>query len=170
MEDSREEIWERANLFAAEYGRNLIGQLGHGYDGSVFATARQSAIKVLRFQRLYERERDVYLRLHSQSVVDVAGFAVPQLIHHDDRLWIVEMGIVEMGIVSPPFVLDFAGAYLDRRPDYPDDVMEEWQAEKLEQFGDERWEFVQNIMAHFARMGIYLADVKPGNISFAESD
>ena len=163
MEDCREEIWERANLFAAEYGRNLIGQLGHGYDGSVFATERQSAIKVLRFQRLYERERDVYLRLRSQAIVEVAGFAVPQLIHHDDRLW-----IVEMGIVSAPFVLDFAGAYLDKRPDYPDDVMEEWQAEKLEQFGEERWKIVQNIMAHFARMRIYLADVKPGNITFAE--
>jgi hypothetical protein len=101
MEDWREEIWERANLFAAENGRTLIGQLGYGYDGSVFATERQSAIKVLRFQRLYERERDVYLRLRSQSIVEVAGFAVPQLIHHDDRLW-----VVEMGIVSPPFVLD----------------------------------------------------------------
>ena len=71
--------------------------------------------------------------------MEVAGFAVPQLSHHDDRLW-----VVEMGIVSPPFVLDFAGAYLDRRPDYPDDVMEEWQAEKLEQFGEERWQIVQS--------------------------
>lgn len=110
MEDWRGEIWERAELFAAENGRTLIGQLGYGYDGNVFATERQSAIKVLRFQRLYERERDVYLRLRSRSIIDVAGFAVPQLIHHDDRLW-----VVEMGIVSPPFVLDFAGAYLDRR-------------------------------------------------------
>ena len=93
----------------------------------------------MRFERLYQRERDVYLRLRSQSIVEVAGFAVPQLIHHDDRLW-----VVEMGIVSPPFVLDFAGAYLDRRPDYPDDVMEEWQAEKLEQFGEERWQIVQS--------------------------
>ena len=164
MEDWREEIWERANLFAAENGRSLIGQLGYGYDGNVFATERQSAIKVLRFRRLYERERDVYLRLQSQSIVEVAGFSVPQLIHYDDRLC-----VVEMGIVSPPFVLDFAGAYLDKRPDFPDEVMEEWQADKLEQFGEERWQIVQNVMAHFARMGIYLADVKPGNISFAES-
>ena len=86
MEDWREEIWERANLFAAKNGRSLIGQLGYGYDGNVFATERQSAIKVLRFQRLYERERDVYLRLQSRSIVEVAGFSVPQLIHHDDHL------------------------------------------------------------------------------------
>lgn len=113
MEDWRDEIWERANLFAAKNGRSLIGQLGYGYDGNVFATERQSAIKVLRFQRHYERERDVYLRLESRSIVEVAGFSVPQLIHHDDHLW-----VVEMGIVSPPFVLDFAGVYLDQRPDY----------------------------------------------------
>ena len=163
MEDWRDEIWERANQYAAEQGRILIGQLGYGYDGSVFATEQQSAIKVLRFERLYQRERDVYLRLLSEAIIDIAGFSVPQLIHHDDRLW-----VVEMGIVAPPFVLDFAGAYLDRRPDYPDDVMEEWQQEKLEQFGAERWNVVQLVMAHFARMGIYLADVKPGNIMFAE--
>ena len=72
MEEWRQEILERANQFAAENGRSLIGQLGYGYDGSVFAT--------------------------------------------------------------------------------------------------ERWTIVQKIMAHFARMGIYLADVKPGNITFAESD
>jgi len=129
----------------------------------VFATERQSAFKVLRFERLYQRERDIYLRLQSRLILDVAGFAVPQLIHHDDRLW-----VVEMGIVSRPFVLDFAGAYLDRRPDYPDEVLEEWQEEKLEQFGAERWDVVQQVMAHFAGMGIYLADVKPGNIMFAE--
>jgi hypothetical protein len=93
------------------------------------------------------------------------GFAVPQLIHHDARLC-----VVEMAIVSPPLVLDFAGAYLDRRPDCPNDVMEEWHADKLEQFREERRETVQRIMGHFARIGIYLADVKPGNITFAESD
>ena len=33
MQDWREDLWERANLFAAENGRSLIGQLGHDYDG-----------------------------------------------------------------------------------------------------------------------------------------
>ena len=42
------------------------------------------------------------------------------------------------------------------------------RTDKLEQFGAERWEIVQEVMAHFARMGIFLADVKPGNIMFAE--
>ncbi len=73
-----------------------------------------------------------------------------------------------MEIVSPPFVLDFAGAYLDQRPDYPDDVLEEWMEDKRLQFGDERWDIVQSIMAAFRGFGIHLADVKPGNIMFAD--
>lgn len=162
MEDKREEIGERVSQDAAEQGRLIIGQLRYGYDGIVFEAERQSAFKVLRLVRMHEHERDIYLRLYSRLIRDVAGFAVPQLTHHDDHLW-----GVDMGIVSPPFMLDFAGAYLAQRPDYPDDVLEEWQDEKLEQFGADRWDAVQEMMAHFAGMGIYLADVKPGNIMFA---
>ena len=96
-----------------------------------------------------------------RAITEVLGFAVPQLIDFDERL-----EIVEMTIVSPPFVLDFAGAALDRRPQFPEDVLAEWQAEKAEQFG-ERWPTVRLIMSSFAGLGIYLADVKPGNIEFA---
>lgn len=105
------------------------------------------------------KERDVYLRLKHHDIASVEGAQIPALIDHDDELW-----IVEMQIVSPPFVLDFAGAYLDRAPDWPDDVLLEWQEEKAEQFGDD-WDRVQSIMATLRGHGIYLADVKPGNIT-----
>lgn len=82
------------------------------------------------------------------------------MLNADDELW-----VVEMEIVSPPFVLDFAGAYLDAPPDFPDEIMEDWRAEKREQFG-ERWNQVQDVMREFRRIGIFLADVKPGNIMF----
>jgi hypothetical protein len=111
---------------------------------------------------LYQRERDIYLRLRNRGVGRILEFKVPKLWHFDDQLW-----VIEMEIVSPPFVLDFAGAYLDRPPDFPDDVMEEWRKEKREQFGD-RWAQVQDILREFRKMGIYLADVKPGNIMFRE--
>ena len=45
--------------------------------------------------------------------------------------------------------------------------MEEWMAEKAEQFG-ERWSKVQALMWGFSKLGIYLADVKPGNIEFGD--
>lgn len=70
-----------------------------------------------------------------------------------------------MEIVAPPFVLDFAGAYLDDRPNFPADVMWDWRREKSAQFGDD-WPRVQSIMAELAGHGVHLADVKPGNITF----
>jgi len=81
---------------------------------------RHSAVKVLKFQPLYERERNAYFRLRERGVVEVLGCNVPQLIEHDDDLW-----IVEMSVVTRPFVLDFAGAYLDFPPDYPRELVEE---------------------------------------------
>ena len=50
-------------------------------------------------------------------------------------------------------------------PDFPKSVMARCQREKRQQFGA-NWDRVQSIMANLRRYGIYLADVKPGNISF----
>ena len=167
MLEWQQQAANRVEKYALLNNRRLNPNLrfGWGYDGIVLGTTIGSAIKGFGFERLFQRERDVYLRLAEFDVDGIMGFNVPRLLAYDDALL-----CIEMEVVSPPFVLDFAGAYLDQRPDYPDEVMEEWQADKLEQFGEERWLIVQNIMAHFARMGIHLADVKPGNITFAESD
>lgn len=162
MANWREELVARTERYCQRYDCKIEAELGFGYDGIVFSTACQSAIKVLRYEALYQRERDVYLRLAENDVLDICGFRVPEFLRGDDELW-----VVEMRIVSPPFVLDFAGAYLDVPPDFPDEVMQEWRAEKREQFG-ERWPIVQAIMREFRKLGIYLADVKPGNIMFRD--
>jgi len=124
MGDSR----ENAKRYAAARDRQLVRELGAGYDGSVFATDRMTAIKSFEFTRLFERERDIYLRLFELRLTEVEDCTIPELIDYDDKLLIVEMQIVQ-----PPFVLDFAGAYLDTPPDYPDDVYTEWLIEKEEQ-------------------------------------
>ena len=90
------------------------------------------------------------------------GFQVPELLDYDDTLQ-----VIEMTIVAQPFVLDFAGAYLDKLPDYPEEVWEEWRSEKREQF-ESRWGEVQAIIGAFRRYGIFLVDVNPGNIAFRE--
>jgi hypothetical protein len=154
------DLFKRAAQYASRCGCVLEKPLGYGFDGTVFSTNRQSAVKVFKYERLYRRELDVYSRLRHHSVTHLRQFAVPELVGSDDELW-----IVEMTIVRPPFVLDFAGAYLDRPPDYPHEVMEQWRADKAEQFED-RWPEVQRVMREFAAWGIYLADVKPGNIEF----
>jgi hypothetical protein len=158
----RDSLILRAHRYTERHDRTIRHELGFGYDGIVFSTSCQSAIKVLRYEPLYVRERDVYFRLQENAVTNVIGFDVPNMTNCDDELW-----VIEMGIVSPPFVPDFAGTYLDRAPDFPDEVMEDWQAGKKEQFGD-RWGVVQDVMREFRKLGIYLADVKPGNIMFRE--
>jgi len=72
-----------------------------------------------------------------------------------------------MTIVKRPFVLDFAGAHLDARPEFSAEIWADWEAEKREQFED-RWPMVEKILAAFEEFGIYLLDVSPGNIGFVD--
>jgi len=75
---------------------------------------------------------------------------------------------VEMTIVQPPFVLDFASAYLDEAaPEFPEDVMEEWLASKKEEFGS-NWARAAGVLAALRRLGIHMTDVHPGNIKFGD--
>jgi len=95
------------------------------------------------------------------EVVEVLGHNVPQLCGVDESL-----RVVEMLIVQPPFLLDFASAYLDYPPDFSDEVLEEWQHAKREEFGD-RWGTVLVMLKVLENdYGIYMVDVHPGNISF----
>jgi hypothetical protein len=71
-----------------------------------------------------------------------------------------------MSIVSPPFILDFAGAYLDKRPPFDAEQLAEWDRDKMEQF-EGRWREVRSALAHLQGCGIYLNDVKPGNVEFS---
>jgi len=153
------EIKDRIETYCHRSQRSLAKQIGFGYDGLVFETNQKSAVKGLKHQQLHRQERDVYLRLAEYDMTVVRDCQIPTMLGRDDELW-----VVEMEIVSPPFVLDFAGAYLDFPPEYPDDVLAAWRTEKREQYGED-WPWVQDIMRDLASIGIYLADVKPGNIT-----
>jgi len=158
------EAIERAKAYAKQRAVGLVEQLGAGLDGIVFATGSQTAIKALRYEELYAREKAIYARLSELHVEQVEGFNVPRVLDFEDSLW-----VIEMEVVRPPYVLDFAGAYLDEEPPYVDseEIMAQWESEKREQFED-RWPTVQRVLARFKQHGIYLADIKPGNITFAE--
>jgi hypothetical protein len=124
---SSDELLRRAHDYAQENELILGRSLGFGVHGSVFVTESQLgstrvAIKVHRRQQEYARERDVYLRLQAHGVKTIRGCDVPQLLHFDDQRWIIAMTLVKR-----PFVLDFAGAYLDGAPDFSEEVMADWQ-------------------------------------------
>ncbi len=146
----------------------MLGKLlGSGVHGNVFAAKYQtedgqSAVKVHERADCYSRERDVYLRLREHGVMTIRGCNVPEMIRYDD-----ELRVIEMTVVIRPFVLDFAGAFLDQGPDFSEDVLADWHAEKQEQFGP-RWPEVQAILRHLEGYGIFMIDVNPGNISFGD--
>jgi hypothetical protein len=139
-------------------------ELGFGVHGIVFSAESQtktegsnlrSAVKIHERETEYRRERDIYLRLKENDVKKIRDCAVPRLILFDDKLW-----IIEMSVVSSPYVLDFAGAYLDWAPDFSEEVMADWLADKREQFGDQ-WPEVLRILACLETYGIHMEDVSP---------
>jgi hypothetical protein len=167
----REEIVRRGREYAERNRVNLGEELGFGVHGIVFVAESQTepgepavcaAIKVHEREADYCRERDVYLRLRGLGVNSIRGCRVPQLLRYDDKLW-----VLEMTVVTRPFVLDFAGAFLDQAPDFSDEVLADWRAEKQEQFGT-RWPEVQAILRALEGYGIFLLDVTPNNISFGD--
>jgi hypothetical protein len=160
MGSSSGNLREACEQFAGRQGIVLESPLGSGWDGSIWATNRQSALKAFRYRPGYERERDVYKRLKQQGIERIRSCHVPSLLQADDELLVVEMTIVQ-----PPYVLDFAGARLDHPHEFPDDVWDQWNEEKREQFGND-WPEVQRIIAAFERYKIYLSDVHPRNICF----
>jgi hypothetical protein len=157
---------KNAAAYAAEHHLRLLERLGFGIHGTVIAAEYrskrdQSAIKAHNAAEFHTRERAIYERLGEAEVTEILGFHVPQLIRADDGLW-----VIEMTIVTRPFVLDFAGAYLDTRPRFSTEIWAEWTSQKEEQFGS-NWRTVQAVLDAFEELGIYLVDISPSNIAFA---
>ena len=124
--------------------------------------AAKIAIKVHLLAESYLREKEAYQRLKGAGISTILRFNVPELLGYDD-----ELRVIEMTVVARPFVLDFAGAYLDIPPDFSDEVWAEWEAEKMEQFGA-RWPTVQAVLGAFEELDIHLLDVTPNNIAFLD--
>lgn len=163
----RSGLRHRAREYANREGLTLGNELGSGVHGIVFYAKSHTeegrlAVKVHERGTDYGRERDVYLRLSEHDVTEIHGCKVPELVGYDDELW-----VIEMTVVTRPFVLDFAGAFLDQPPDFSEEVLADWRAEKLEQFGP-RWPEVQAILRVLEGYGVFMLDVNPGNVSFGD--
>lgn len=138
--------------------------LGYGNDGVVWKSNRQSAVKALAQHFKYDRESKCYQRLAENNVKSIEGLAVPQLMNCNSELL-----IVEMRLVTPPYLLDFGKAYLDSAPDFPTEVMDDWEAEGVENFGA-KWPDVKVLLWCLRKYGIYYYDAKPGNINFGDPE
>lgn len=160
------DLIQNALAYAARHELQLAERLGFGVHGMIFVAEDKSkggkiAIKAHRESEPYLRERAVYERLKAARVTEVLGFNVPQFIGAED-----DLRVFAMSIVTRPFVLDFAGAYLDAPPDFPEEIWAEWEAGKRELF-EERWSEVETILAALQGWDVYMVDVSPSNIAFA---
>ncbi len=155
------ELEERARRYAAEREIKIFFRkpLGHGTDGSVWPTNRNSAVKSLKLQKNYLPERLCYQRLAERGVQSIDGLAVPKLIDFDDRLMVVEIEIVE-----PPYLLDFGKAYIDETAPFTQEELAAYNASLAAQFRQEDIPRVRKICRLLGAYGIEYLDAKPANI------
>jgi hypothetical protein len=123
MSESLPPLELRAIQVAQEWIIELQEPLGHGIDGNVWRTSRQSALKVFARSDTYERERDCYRRLFENQVERLAGFQVPELMDYSNAFC-----AIEMTVVRPPCILDFGKAHVDSPPDYSAEALAEAEA------------------------------------------
>lgn len=156
---------EEAEKILQRYMRSTepLEVLGFGIDGFVWSTWNPTAIKVFERSIPFQRELAVYERLLECDVTSICGFSVPKLVNFDRELMVVEMTVVQ-----PPFLLDFAKATVDVEMGYPEEVMEQEWARVREVFG-ERFGVVQDVYFELAeKYGIYYYDFTPRNLNFGD--
>ena len=162
-----EDLDSLAERYSVRRNIKLGEQLGFGIHGMVFAAQDKTkpgflAVKFHREERPFERECRVYQRLREEQTTRILGFNVPQLLRINQ-----EFRAIEMTIVRPPFLLDFADALLDEPPDFSEDVLRQWEEDKADLFG-EKWLAAMRVLSELQTFGIYLLDINPRNISFPE--
>ena len=108
-----EDLESLAQRYALKRNITLRDPLGSGIHGNVLAAQDKTkpgffAVKFHLEQHPFETECCVYQRLREKQTTRILGFNVPQLLRIDE-----EFRAIEMTIVRPPFLLDFADARLD---------------------------------------------------------
>lgn len=101
-----------------------------------------------------------YLRLSAHEVTKLGNLEVPRYLGQDESLL-----VLEMGVVSPPCILDFGKAYVDFEPDHSKETWQEHYDQQREIWKD-RFDDVQSVLWKLRQIGIYYRDASPRNIQF----
>ena len=127
---------------------------GYGQEGYILQTNKATAVKAFYYEAHYRHELEIYEYLERWEIRTAAGFHIPELVAHHDQL-----KVIEITVVSPPFVVDFVGARIDE----PFEREDEWLESTMELFESE-WDRVKIAIMVLEDHGIYLSDIHPGNI------
>lgn len=162
-----EEVWIAAQEYARCQGTAILSAkpLGFGEDGIVWESERNTVIKSHYREKNYLNERDCYLRFQDCDVSEIAGFSIPELRGYDDQLM-----VIEIGMVTPPWVLDFGKAYLDRPGDFSELTLRDTFDQFRENYSPADWDRVLEVVSDLKSFQIYYYDLKPGNIRVRNDD
>jgi hypothetical protein len=155
------ELQRRASLYAKAAGIAIDPRpFDGGEDGSVWHTNNHSVVKSFERHNNYLHELECYKRLQAAEVgkkVKIRDFNVPELIGHNDQLW-----VIEMGVVFPPYILDFGKAYLSD-PRWPAHILADWN-DKMAWWWEGDVIRVKQALFALRAFGIWYYDAKPGNV------
>jgi hypothetical protein len=162
-------LLERARVYAHRNGTKIVStvEFGHGMEGSVWVSQRDSAIKIIRNRKNYADELEAYRRLQAAAVRQLCGFAVPWLLGADD-----ELQAIEMEIVQRPYLLDFGKVYFDRAEQlvYSARDLQLDRHRSKSFYNTIDWSRVAMALhALESQFGIYYADARPSNIDCGTS-
>jgi hypothetical protein len=165
-----DELIRRTELYLAKNGMHITDELGDGLHGIVLLVEDNlnggaTALKVHRYAEAYQREVLVYRHFNENGIFKIRGHNVPLMLRNSD-----EFLAIEMTTVRRPFLLDFAGAYLDgNEPQFTPEAWAQWEEDKKEMFG-ENWAATKKILQSLRAHGVHMIDVNPGNIGFEMGD
>jgi hypothetical protein len=132
--------------------------LGSGMGGVVFlAPDLRTAIKIHHQASTYENEVEAYRRIKRAGITSVRGLTIPK-----PRAHVPAWKLIRMDFVSPPFLLDFAGA-LFHPPDFDPDAMAAWHDQLQFLFG-RNVSIIYDVYHLLSRHGIWYMDFRPSNI------
>ena len=155
---------EKSQQYEAKYNVRFTDALGNGKDGKVLKTSDGQAVKFFDDAAVYRRELRAYQILLRHHITQLNNFQIPELTRSDDNLL-----AIEMTIVAPPFLLDFASAYTQAEYDrfaFTQEILDERESHWSEIFADD-WPIVQTTAQAFkTATGLILLDLSLNNIRF----
>lgn len=152
-----------AQQYLSSLDAEIVARCGYGKEGVVFKSSRGTAVKVHSSSITFQNEYLAYRRLAETGTQVVLGFRVPRPIQANAGLKVIEMGIVE-----PPYLLDFGTSATDYKPDFSPEVWEEWWGRVQENFED-RFPVAEAVFNHLKRkLNIWHLDLRPSNLRFVD--
>ena len=122
--------------------------LGWGVSGFVFLSPDlQTAIKVHH-----------YPEVRQHRITSLHGLVIPKLRNYDSA-----RRLIQIDVVSPPYLLDFAGVrYTD--PEFSEDTMRDIHATIEERFGNNA-HIAYAVYHSLKKIGIYYLDLRQSNLN-----